>query len=42
MAEIKLEASWKQYLEAEFNQPYMQQLKKFLQEEKSQKKNYLS
>jgi uracil-DNA glycosylase len=38
MAEIKLEASWKQYLEAEFNQPYMQQLKKFLQEEKSQKK----
>lgn len=34
MAEITLEASWKQRLLSEFNQPYMQQLKAFLCHEK--------
>lgn len=32
---IQLHASWLRYLEAEFEQPYMQQLKQFLLEEKS-------
>lgn len=35
MSQIKLEASWKQHLLAEFQQPYMQQLRAFLQEQKS-------
>lgn len=35
MSQIKLEASWKQHLLAEFQQPYMQQLRGFLQEQKS-------
>ncbi|MEZ5506958.1 MAG: uracil-DNA glycosylase [Gammaproteobacteria bacterium] len=33
MSQIKLEASWKQHLLAEFQQPYMQQLRAFLQEQ---------
>ena len=35
---IKLEASWKAALAAEFDQPYMQQLANFLREEKQQAK----
>lgn len=35
---IKLEASWKEALAAEFKQPYMQQLASFLREEKQQGK----
>jgi len=35
MSQIKLEASWKQHLLPEFQQPYMQQLRAFLQEQKS-------
>lgn len=35
MSQIKLEASWKQHLLSEFQQPYMQQLRAFLQEQKS-------
>ena len=38
MADLNLEASWKKYLTAEFEQPYMQALKKFLQTEKQQRK----
>lgn len=34
MSEIKLEASWKQRLQDQFEQPYMQALKAFLQAEK--------
>ena len=33
---IELEASWLMHLEAEFNAPYMQQLRAFLQAEKKQ------
>lgn len=33
---IELEASWLKHLEAEFNAPYMQQLRAFLQAEKKQ------
>lgn len=33
--QIKLEASWKQHLLSEFQQPYMQQLRAFLQEQKA-------
>ncbi len=39
--EIKLEKSWLKELVDEFEQPYMQQLKKFLQNEKSQGKTIL-
>ena len=35
---IQLESSWLSYLQAEFEQPYMQQLKQFLQQEKQQGK----
>ena len=35
---IKLQASWKEALAAEFDQPYMQQLADFLREEKQQGK----
>lgn len=35
---IKLQASWKEALAAEFDQPYMQQLASFLREEKQQGK----
>ena len=35
---IQLNASWLEYLESEFEQPYMQQLKVFLREEKQQGK----
>ncbi len=35
MPEIKLEASWKKHLEAEFSKPYMKQLKAFLLEQKN-------
>ncbi|HFC30218.1 MAG TPA: uracil-DNA glycosylase [Oceanospirillales bacterium] len=38
MSEIKLSASWKNQLLNEFQQPYMQQLKKFLQQQKQQGK----
>lgn len=34
MAQIKLEPGWKQRLLAQFQQPYMQQLRTFLQEQK--------
>ncbi len=37
-APIKLEASWLQALQTEFEQPYMQQLKAFLQAERAQGK----
>ena len=37
-AQIKLEASWKQRLLPEFSKPYMQQLREFLQQQKSQGK----
>ena len=39
MGEIRLEESWKQCLSAEFTQPYMQQLKTFLTQEKKQGKS---
>lgn len=35
---IDLEASWLEHLKAEFNKPYMQELKMFLQTQKQQKK----
>ncbi len=38
---IKLEASWLKHLENEFQQPYMQTLKNFLQAEKQQGKTIL-
>ncbi len=38
MSEIKLSTSWKNQLLNEFQQPYMQQLKKFLQQQKQQGK----
>ena len=34
MSSIKLEASWLQFLQAEFEKPYMQQLREFLQAQK--------
>lgn len=34
-AQIKLSPSWLTHLEAEFHQPYMQKLRKFLQQEKA-------
>lgn len=36
--DVKLDASWKEFLGGEFQKPYMQDLKKFLQEEKTLKK----
>lgn len=35
---IQLEESWLEYLEGEFDQPYMKQLRQFLQQEKQQGK----
>ncbi|PTT90186.1 uracil-DNA glycosylase, partial [Pseudomonas sp. HMWF031] len=32
---IKLEPGWKEALRAEFDQPYMAELRKFLQEERA-------
>ena len=37
--EIRLDSSWKKYLEPEFNKPYMQKLKKFLLYQIQQKKS---
>ncbi len=39
--DIKLEASWLKHLENEFQQPYMQTLKNFLKEQKTQGKTIL-
>lgn len=37
-ADVQMHPSWLVYLGSEFNQPYMQQLKQFLRDEKSAKK----
>lgn len=41
MSNIQLHPSWLEHLEPEFDKPYMQDLKKFLQSEKSQGKQIL-
>lgn len=41
MSEIQLEHGWLSHLEGEFDQPYMQQLKAFLREEKTNGKQIL-
>ncbi|MBO1923168.1 uracil-DNA glycosylase [Thiomicrorhabdus sp. 6S3-12] len=41
MSQIQLESSWLSHLETEFSQPYMLQLKSFLQQEKDEGKQIL-